>query len=166
MQFDHRVKQLLYEIFKAIPFAEGEYSTLDDAEGKHVFLKKYIKGKTGEHEYGFKATIHNDDEGSKIATILFYMIKDEMPVSEITGEGNPLEVLNTALGFIKKIDQDYKPDKFVFSAVKGEKQDKESMARTQVYQKLINRFASANDFESNVNSMGGSDVFILTRKVK
>lgn len=165
MYFDHRVNQILSEIFQNIPSAEGEYSTLDDSEGKHVFLKKYIKGKTGEHEYGFKATINNDD-GKKTANILFYMIKDEMPVSEITGEGNPLEVLNTALGFIKKIDQDYKPDKFIFSAVKGEKGDKESMARTQVYQKLINRFAGAHDFESNVDSKDGSDVFILTRKVK
>jgi len=157
-------KEFVTELFKEIPKATGEYTSYNDFEGTHVFLKKYIKGKTGTHEYGFKATITRPDDELKTATILFYMVKDEVPVSELTDEGNAVEVLNTALGFIKKINEDYNPDRIVFSAVKGDSSNKESMARTQVYRKLVDRFASGNGFNSNINTLGGSDVFVLTKK--
>ena len=157
-------QHILLELFKEIPATTGEYSTLKDHEGIHIFLKKFIKGKTGLHEYGFKATVADQDDNLKTATILFYMIRDEVPVSELTDEGNAIEVLNTALGFIKKVNEDYSPDRIVFSAVKGDNDQKESMARTQIYRKLVDRFASSYGFDSNINTLGGTDVFVLTKK--
>jgi len=164
VRFNNTVNSILSELFKEIPGTTGEYSTHKDHEGTHVFLKKFIKGKTGVHEYGFNATVTDQDDSLKTATILFYMVKDEVPVSELTEEGNAIEVLNTALGFIRKVNEDYGPDRIVFSAVKGDHDQKESMSRTQIYRKLVDRFASSYGFDSNINTLGGTDVFILTKK--
>lgn len=157
-----KFQQLVSEILGNIPLsAQGEWTEHDEGDELNAFFVKNIKGKTGDHAYTYHAKL-TGDETNRDALINFWM--DE-GTTELTGEGNAAEVLNTALYFIKKIAEKHKPVTITFSALKKVAGDeKESGSRGDVYAKLLQRFASQHGYEPLKSNTRGQDTFILKRK--
>ena len=158
MKFDILINEVLGSIPKA---SQGEWSDIDEGDEHNVFFVKNIMGKTGEHTYTYHAKM-TGDETNKDALINFWMDEGN---TELTGEGNAAEVLNTALFFIKTIATKYNPVTITFHALKKVGEDnKESGSRGGVYEKLLLRFAVQNGYEPLKSDTIGQDTFILKRK--
>ena len=156
-----KFQQLVSEILGSIPSSDqGEWTEHDEGDELNAFFVKNIKGKTGDHTYTYHAKL-TGDETNRDALINFWM--DE-GTTELTGEGNAAEVLNTALYFIKKIAEKHKPVTITFSALKKVAGDKESGSRGDVYAKLLQRFAGQHGYLPLKSDTTGQDTFILKRK--
>lgn len=157
--FNRACEQILREIFANIPGqSDGEFTEYTDKqEGtEHLFYKKEIPGKKGNHIYTYHAQIRDGK-----ADVNFWM--DE-GTTEITGEGNAVPVLNAALFFLEKLVQKYSPQQIQFDALK-KTDDRESASRGDVYAKLIARFASGRGYTSQrEKGFSAMDRFVLTRQ--
>jgi hypothetical protein len=84
----------------------------------------------------------------------------------VTGEGGQNKIFGAVINHIKKWVDKNKPQEIYFSAFKprtgafGSQDD----TRSGLYRKMVQRFASQNGYDYDVEDTGNEDTFILKRK--
>ena len=78
----------------------------------------------------------------------------------VTGEGNQNKIFGAVINHIKQWVDKNKPNKIMFSALKlhGD------TSRSNLYKRMVQRFASQNGYEFEIQDTGNEDTFILTKK--
>jgi hypothetical protein len=86
--------------------------------------------------------------------------------SGVTGEGNQNKIFGAVINHIKSHVAQTKPKRLVFSAFKPNTGPfgTQDTTRSSLYRKMVQRFASQNGYEFDVQDTGSEDTFILTRK--
>lgn len=91
---------------------------------------------------------------------LWNIVFDRNGSTDVTGEGDQMRVFATVLDATKKFIKKEKPAQVRFSASK-----EKGVSRTNLYKRLINRFADSLGYKvSEISSDKDDDVFYLEKK--
>jgi hypothetical protein len=86
--------------------------------------------------------------------------------SSVTGEGGQNKIFGAVINHITQHIGKLQPPRIVFSAFKPNTGPfgSQDTTRSSLYRKMVQRFASQNGYEYDVEDTGNEDTFILTRK--
>jgi hypothetical protein len=86
--------------------------------------------------------------------------------SGVTGEGNQNKIFGAVINHIKSHVAQTKPQRLVFSAFKPSTGPfgTQDTTRSSLYRKMVQRFASQNNYDFDIEDTGNEDTFILTRQ--
>jgi len=80
---------------------------------------------------------------------------------DLTGKGDGQRTMTTVLAMLKKFIQDHSPKEIYFDAAKDA-----GNSRTNLYQKIVQRFAGGLGYTVDVQDAGNRDDFTLVKKVQ
>lgn len=80
---------------------------------------------------------------------------------EVTGEGDQQRIFATVLSAIQKFINKYHPERLRFSANKDVEPGQKSMSRTNLYNKLVQRYANSWGYEVDVDDFADTTVYNL-----
>ena len=80
---------------------------------------------------------------------------------DLTGKGDGQRTMTTVLAMLKKFIQDHSPKEIYFDAAKND-----GNSRTNLYQRIIQRFAGGLGYTVDVQDAGNRDDFTLVKKVQ
>ena len=78
---------------------------------------------------------------------------------EVTGEGDQQRVFATVLSAIQQYVEKYNPEHIRFSASKDVEPGQKSQSRTNLYNKLVQRYASSLGYQVDSSDFSGSTVY-------
>lgn len=83
---------------------------------------------------------------------------------EVTGEGDAQKIFATVLNAIQKFVKEHKPESLQFTASKEVGPGQNRQSRAKLYDKMVQRYASAMGYEAYQEDHGVGVVYELTRK--
>jgi len=128
---------------------ENEYGDVDAlvtlADGTYLSIMFNI-----EHPY---------DSGGEEVHVQFFRNNSQ----EVTGEGDQQRVFATVLSAIQQYVAEYNPEHIRFNASKDVEPGQKAQSRTNLYNKLVQRYASSMGYQVDVSDFGGSTVYNFFR---
>lgn len=82
----------------------------------------------------------------------------------VSGEGLQNKIFGAVINHIQKWVAKNKPQEIYFQALKPGAVGSEDTARSKLYSKMLDRFASQNGYDYDIEDRGSNDIFILKRK--
>jgi hypothetical protein len=80
---------------------------------------------------------------------------------EVTGEGDAYRIFATVMEAIKQFVQAEEPDKIRFSATKDTESGDRNLSRSNLYNTMVRRYASALGYNAEISDHAGSTVYEL-----
>lgn len=168
------VKKLGYTIVRSwdqTPAGAGFWNKHrgEDVRVWEAFDNPY-KTKTEKSEYGDVDMLARLPDGTNLSIMFNNQGDDEWQVEfyrnnsqEVTGEGDAQRVFATVLTAMQKFIKKYKPWRLTFSANKDVEPGQNSESRAKLYNRLVQRYATAWGYEEYAEDHGDQITYELTR---
>lgn len=134
-----------------------------------VFDQPY-KSKSKKSEFGDIDVLAKLPDGTNLSIMFHNMGDDEWEVDfyrnnsqEVTGEGDAQKIFATVLNAIQKFVKKHKPQVLLFTANKEAGAGQNRQSRAKLYDRLVQRYASAMGYEAYQEDHGVGVVYELTR---
>ena len=141
----------------------------EDVRVWEAFDRPY-KTKTEKSEYGDVDMLARLPDGTNLSIMFNNQGDDEWQVEfyrnnsqEVTGEGDAQRVFATVLTSMQKFIKKYKPWRLTFSANKDVQPGQNSESRAKLYNRLVQRYATAWGYEEYSEDHGDQITYELTR---
>ena len=168
------VKKLGYKIIRSWDQTDAGAGFWNKHRGEDVrvweaFDNPY-KTKTEKSEYGDVDMLARLPDGTNLSIMFNDQGDDEWQVEfyrnnsqEVTGEGDAQRVFATVLTSMQKFIKKYKPWRLTFSANKDVQLGQNSESRAKLYNRLVQRYATAWGYEEYAEDHGDQITYELTR---
>ena len=174
------VKSKGYEIHKSYDVTKiadqgkesGEYFWQKNRGEERVWeaFDNPYKTKSEKSEYGDVDMLAKLPDGTNLSIMFNNQGDDEWQVEfyrnnsqEVTGEGDAQRVFATVLTSMQKFIKKYKPWRLTFSANKDVQPGQNSESRAKLYNRLVQRYATAWGYEEYAEDHGDQITYELTR---
>ena len=147
-----KIKELITEAFDQpykLKWEKGDhgdvdaYAKMDDGNYLSIMFNKGYSQSTKEEAWSVEFFRNNSQE--------------------VTGEGDQQRVFATVLGAIQAFIKKYKPNNIIFSASKEVEQGQNAESRARLYDRLVQRYATAWGFKSTRADAGDKVIYELSR---
>ena len=152
------------------PLHPGVAAALDNVYIKEAFNKpykgKWEKSESGSYDMlarlpdGTNLSIMFNNEGGGEWQVEFYRNNSQ----EVTGEGDAQRIFATVLGAIEKFIKKHNPLQITFSASKEVEPGQNAQSRAKLYDRLVQRYASAWGYDVYHEDHGDQITYELTKK--
>jgi hypothetical protein len=82
---------------------------------------------------------------------------------DVTGEGDAQRIFATVLSAIQQFIEQYQPDEIEFSAQKETNSGDQNLSRSNLYTRLVKRYAASWGYRADVSDYAGSTSYRLER---